>query len=89
VVAYLGFAAPYGVDGFNAGLGKPGTFAVLAAIAALVGGLTWLRAARVRPGTSARGYRTEAASSPAARPVPGPGEVAGGITPEKTSELSG
>jgi MFS transporter len=89
VVAYLGFAAPYGVDGLNAGLGKPGTFAVLAAIAALVGGLTWLRAARVRPGTSVRGYRTEAASSPAARPVPGQVEVAGGITAEKTSELSG
>jgi MFS family permease len=89
VVAYLGFAAPYGVDGLNAGLGKPGTFAVLAGIAALVGGLTWLRAARVRPGTSVRGYRTEAASSPAARLICGPGEAASGITAEKTSELSG
>jgi hypothetical protein len=89
VVAYLGFAAPYGVDGLNAGLGKPGTFAVLAAIAALVGGLTWLRAARVRSGTSVRGYRTEAASSPAARRMSGRGEAPGGITAEKTSELSG
>jgi hypothetical protein len=89
VVAYLGFAAPYGVDGLNPGLGKPGTFAVLAGIAALVGGLTWQRAAWVRPGTSVRGYRTEAASSPAVRLISGPGEAAGGITAEKTSELPG
>jgi hypothetical protein len=89
VIAYLGFAAPYGADGLNAGLGKPGTFAVLAGIAALAGGLTWLRAARVRPGTSVRGYRTEAASSPAARLISGPGEAAGAITAGKTSELSG
>jgi hypothetical protein len=88
VVAYLGFAAPYGVEGLNAGLGKPGTFAVLAGIAALVGGLTWRRAARVRPGTSVRGYRTEAASSPAARLISGKGEAAG-ITAEQASELSG
>ena len=77
------------MDGLNAGLGKPGTFAVLAAIAALVGGLTWLRAARVRSGTSVRGYRTEAAFSPAARRMSGRGEAPGGITAEKTSELSG
>lgn len=89
VVAYLGFAAPYGVDGLNAGFGKPGTFAVLAAIAALVAGLTWLRAARVRPAAGVRGCRTEAASSPAARPVPGQREVASGITAEKTGERSG
>jgi hypothetical protein len=89
VVAYLGFAAPYGVDGLNAVLGKPGTFAVLAGIAALAAGLTWLRAARVRPAAGVRGYRTEAASSPAARLIGGQGEAAGGITAEKTSELSG
>jgi hypothetical protein len=83
VLAYLGFAAPYGVDGLNAGLGKPGTFAALAGIAALVAGLTWLRAVRVRPGASARGYRTEAASSPAARLTSGPGEAAGAIPPDR------
>jgi hypothetical protein len=49
VLAYLGFAAPYAVDGLNAGLGKPGTFAVLAGVAAVVAGLTWARAARSVP----------------------------------------
>ena len=48
VLAYLGFAAPYGVEGLNAALGKPGTFAVLAGAAALLTGLMWARAARVR-----------------------------------------
>jgi hypothetical protein len=49
VLAYLGFAAPYGVDGLNAALGKPGTFAVLAGVAAVLAGLTWARAARSAP----------------------------------------
>jgi MFS family permease len=49
VLAYLGFAAPYAVDGLNAGLGKPGTFAVLAGVAAVVAGLTWARAVRSAP----------------------------------------
>jgi MFS family permease len=46
VLAYLGFGAPYAVDGLNPVFGKPGTFAVLAGAAAVVGGLTWARAAR-------------------------------------------
>jgi hypothetical protein len=66
VLAYLGFAAPYGVDGLNAALGKPGTFAFLAAIAALLTGLMWVRAARVRPAAGASPHRTEAAYSPTA-----------------------
>jgi hypothetical protein len=66
VLAYLGFAAPYGVDGLNAALGKPGTFAVLAGIAALLTGLMWVRAARVRPAAGASPHRTEAAYSPTA-----------------------
>jgi hypothetical protein len=49
VLAYLGFAAPYGVDGLNAALGKPGTFALLAVVAAVIAGLTWARAARSAP----------------------------------------
>ncbi|HEX3516956.1 MAG TPA: MFS transporter [Trebonia sp.] len=49
VLAYLGFAAPYAVDGLNAGLGKPGTFAVLAGAAAVLAGLMWARAARSVP----------------------------------------
>jgi hypothetical protein len=46
VLAYLGFGAPYAVDGLNLAFGKPGTFAVLAGIAAVVGGLTWAQAGR-------------------------------------------
>jgi Major Facilitator Superfamily len=63
VLAYLGFAAPYGVDGLNAAVGKPGTFAVLAGVAAVLTGLMWLRAARVRADSLADSYRTEAAYS--------------------------
>ena len=48
VLAYLGFAAPYAVNGLNLALGKPGTFAAAAATAAVLAGLTWLRAARER-----------------------------------------
>ena len=49
VLAYLGFAAPYAVDGLNAAVGKPGTFAVLAGVAAVLAGLMWARAARSAP----------------------------------------
>jgi hypothetical protein len=49
VLAYLGFAAPYAADGLNAALGKPGTFAVFAGVAAALAGLTWARAARSVP----------------------------------------
>jgi len=63
VLAYLGFAAPYAVDGLNAALGKPGTFAVLAGVATVLAGLMWAGTARVRPAAGAHGYGTEAAYS--------------------------
>jgi MFS family permease len=54
VLAYLGFAMPYLVDGLNAAFGKPGTFAVLAAAAAILAAASWLRQAlAVRAGRSA------------------------------------
>jgi MFS family permease len=46
VLAYLGFAAPYAVDGLNGLFGKPGTFAALAVAAALVTGLLSVRVSR-------------------------------------------
>jgi MFS family permease len=49
VLAYLGFAAPYGVDGLNVVFGKPWAFAALAGAAAVLTGLMSLPAARVRP----------------------------------------
>jgi Major Facilitator Superfamily len=54
VLAYLGFAAPYAVDGLNAALGKPGTFAVLAAVAAVLAGLMWARKLLIGPSSSGR-----------------------------------
>jgi MFS transporter len=77
VLAYLGFAAPYAVDGLNAGLGKPGTFAVLAGVAAVLAGLTWARAARSVPlqanaGTERkRPTRAGPAHPPAGEPAAG------------------
>jgi len=49
VLAYLGFAAPYAVDGLNEVFGKPGTFAVLAVAAAVLTGLLAASTARRRP----------------------------------------
>ncbi len=49
VLAYLGFGAPYAVDGLNEVFGKPGTFAVLAVAAAALTGLMGLGAVRGRP----------------------------------------
>ena len=49
VLAYLGFSAPYAVDGLNEVFGKPGTFAVLAVAAAVLTGLLAVGAARGRP----------------------------------------
>ena len=72
VLAYLGFAAPYGVDGLNAALGKPGTFALLAVVAAVVAGLTWARAARPVPPRENPG--TERKRLTHARPSPPEGE---------------
>jgi hypothetical protein len=36
VLAYLGFAAPYAMDGLNPVLGRPGAFALLAVLAAVL-----------------------------------------------------
>jgi MFS family permease len=47
VLAYLGFAMPYVVAGLNAPLGKQGAFAFLAAVAATLAGLSWLRGSRI------------------------------------------
>jgi MFS family permease len=49
VLAYLGFAAPYAIDGLNEVFGKPGTLAVLAVAAAVLTGLLAAGAARRRP----------------------------------------
>ena len=49
VLAYLGFCAPYAMDGLNEVFGKPGTFAVLAVAAAVLTGLLAVGAARSRP----------------------------------------
>ena len=49
VLAYLGFSAPYVMDGLNEVFGKPGTFAVLAVAAAALTGLLAVGAARGRP----------------------------------------
>jgi MFS family permease len=49
VLAYLGFAAPYAVDGLNEVFGKPGTFTVLAVAATVLTGLLAVSAARRRP----------------------------------------
>ena len=49
VLAYLGFSAPYAMDGLNEVVGKPGTFAVLAVAAAALTGLLAVGAARGRP----------------------------------------
>jgi MFS family permease len=49
VLAYLGFSAPYAVDGLNEVFGKPGTFALLAVAAAVLTGLLAVGAARSRP----------------------------------------
>jgi hypothetical protein len=63
VLAYLGFAAPYAVDGLNLVAGKLGTFAVLAGTAAALAGLMWLRGARSAPVARADRYRTQSAYS--------------------------
>jgi hypothetical protein len=49
VLAYLGFCAPYAMDGLNEVFGKPGTFAVLAVAAAVLTGLLAVGSARGRP----------------------------------------
>jgi Major Facilitator Superfamily len=75
VLAYLGFAAPYGVAALNAGLGRPGALAVLAAGAAAVTGLMLARAARASAAPPSRSDRTGAACSRTAPDSP-PGEPA-------------
>jgi hypothetical protein len=70
VLAYLGFAAPYAVAGLNLALGKPGTFAAAAGAAAILAGLTWLRAAR-EPAARERAAWERAVKEPSARKAPG------------------
>jgi Major Facilitator Superfamily len=65
VLAYLGFAAPYAVEGLNLALGKPGTFAAAAGTAAVLAGLTWLRSARAARSATAEDATAENAGSPA------------------------
>ena len=52
VLAYLGFAVPYAAAGLNEVFGKPGTFAVLAVVAAAVTAALAAAAARGRPAVS-------------------------------------
>jgi MFS family permease len=66
VLAYLGFASPYAVAGLNLALGKPGTFTAAAVTAAVLAGLSWLRAARVRPGPDADASAERAMANDAA-----------------------
>jgi MFS family permease len=75
VLAYLGFAAPYAADGLNAALGKPGTFAVFAGVAAVLAGLTWARAARSVPPQAHAGTERKRLT-PAAPANPPAGEPA-------------
>jgi MFS family permease len=63
VLAYLGFAAPYAVDGLTAAFGRAGTFTVLAGGAALLAGWMWVQAARVHAASRPPSSRTHAAAS--------------------------
>jgi MFS family permease len=55
VLAYLGFAAPYAVDGLNAAAGQPATLAVLAGVAAILAvWLGWLTVRDQAPPAAAR-----------------------------------
>ena len=76
VLAYLGFGAPYAVDGLNAALGKPGAFGVLAGLAAVVAGLTWARATRFAPPPAPSGTERNR-PAPAASALPQQSEPAG------------
>jgi len=76
VLAYLGFGAPYAVDGLNPAFGKPGTFAVIAGVAAVIAGLTWVRAARQAAPPAPAGTERNRLT-PAAPPSPSEGEPAG------------
>jgi hypothetical protein len=69
VLAYLGFCAPYGVDGLNAVFGQAGTFAVLAGAAVVLTGLLALRATRDRT-SAARETSREGEVVPAFRRMP-------------------
>jgi len=60
VLAYLGFSVPYAVDGLNEVFGKPGTFAVLAVVAAAVTMLLAAGAARGRGRPAVTGERQAA-----------------------------
>ena len=76
VLAYLGFAAPYAAAGLNAALGKPGTFALLAVVAAVLAGLTWARAARSVPLRAHAGTERKRLTPAAPASAPGGGPAA-------------
>ena len=63
VLAYLGFAAPYAVDGLTGALGRPGTFAALAGAAAALTAWMAVQAARARPASRPSLSRTDGAYS--------------------------
>jgi MFS family permease len=71
VLAYLGFGAPYAVDGLNPTFGKPGTFAVLAGVAAVVAGLTWAHAGRSTPPAPPGTERNRLTAAPPTSPPEG------------------
>jgi MFS family permease len=58
VLAYLGFGAPFAVDGLNEVFGKPGTFVVLAVVAAVFTGLLAATTARPRYPSSEQAAHT-------------------------------
>ncbi len=69
VLAYLGFGAPYAMDGLNAVLGRPGAFALMAGLAAALAWSAWrarpaqAATAPPRQGTSQAAHRTGVAGS--------------------------
>jgi hypothetical protein len=71
VLAYLGFGAPSAVDGLNPTFGKPGTFAVLAGVAAVVAGLTWAHAGRSTPPAPPGTERNRLTAAPPTSPPEG------------------
>jgi MFS family permease len=72
VLAYVGFGAPYAMDGLNAVLGRPGAFAVVAGVAAALAVLAWRRDADAqatrRAGAGAAADRYHRPESSAAEP---------------------
>jgi hypothetical protein len=85
VLAYLGFTAPYAMDGLNAVLGRPGAFALLAGLAAVLAAAMRPRGAgligRREPGLTGRrdaGLTGRRDAGVTGRPGPDPIRPAGG-----------